>query len=161
MEGGHSGTSYVYVPPTTSPFYRHVVSPVCDRVCEHLPKWLTPSHITVGGLIFAIAAVVAVQSGHFIGGGCLWAAYSLCDNLDGKQARHKQLASAAGEFLDHAVDSAVSSLLSILFVSLFVPHCYATTSISLTHFVSAHEVSRHYSAHLIVLGLSQASFHLT
>eukprot|EP01057_Protomagalhaensia_wolfi_P006093 Protomagalhaensia_wolfi_Nauph_80__6092@NODE_863_length_1933_cov_45_667899_g650_i0_p1_GENE_NODE_863_length_1933_cov_45_667899_g650_i0NODE_863_length_1933_cov_45_667899_g650_i0_p1_ORF_typecomplete_len406_score42_72CDPOH_P_transf/PF01066_21/2e15CDPOH_P_transf/PF01066_21/2_4e03_NODE_863_length_1933_cov_45_667899_g650_i0171234 len=117
--------AYFYHTPTTSPLYRHVISPFCDVVCRYLlPGWLRPNTISIIGLLFALASVLAVELGSWKWTAILWIGYSLCDNLDGKQARYRQQSSACGEFLDHLVDSITSSLLALILVAVLLPDCH-------------------------------------
>lgn len=145
-----SKAAYEYILPTTSPFYRHVVSPACDWICRNLlPARLTPNQITVMGLCFALLALTLIRWEFWRLGALAWMCYSICDNLDGKQARYRQLSSAAGEFLDHTVDSAVSTMLALIFVSAFLPQT----------FHSVHSVADVF-AYAVILGMSQIPFYI-
>lgn len=65
-------------------------------------------------------AVYLVPRGGHVLAGVLWSSYGMLDNLDGCQARKTGTSSRAGEFLDHAIDSLVSSLASFVMMrSLF------------------------------------------
>ncbi|KAF8820841.1 hypothetical protein IE077_002755 [Cardiosporidium cionae] len=140
-----STSSYCYTPPMTSPFYNSILSPLCDRLCFLLPLSLHPDHISWCGLLFAWIAFVfigqkplffqylsfenTIFSGvtfllfahRYLISAICWILYSLCDNLDGKQARRLKLSSRSGEFVDHACDSLVVTLACLMWLHLLSP----------------------------------------
>eukprot|EP00919_Chromeraceae_sp_WS-2016_P046228 GHVR01109857.1.p1 GENE.GHVR01109857.1~~GHVR01109857.1.p1 ORF type:complete len:186 (+),score=22.41 GHVR01109857.1:458-1015(+) len=103
-------SGYVYCPPTTSPFYRKAVSPLCDRLCSHLPLWVHPDWLTLLGTVCAFASALCVGCSCFLSGALLWQLYAVLDNMDGKQARRLKLSSFGGEFLDHSCDALVAGV---------------------------------------------------
>ncbi|KAF7456208.1 CDP-alcohol phosphatidyltransferase [Cryptosporidium felis] len=119
-EGGGKG-KYEYVQPMTSPYYNLVVSPACDRMVEYLPRSLTPNKLTALGLVSVVSSyliLVTVREGReslFLLSSGLWFLYGVIDNLDGKQARRLGVSCNSGEFLDHAIDSVVTSLVGLSF----------------------------------------------
>eukprot|EP00923_Selenidium_pygospionis_P024168 GHVN01041938.1.p1 GENE.GHVN01041938.1~~GHVN01041938.1.p1 ORF type:complete len:507 (+),score=61.08 GHVN01041938.1:163-1683(+) len=115
---------YVYSPPLTSPFYRHVISPLCDWLCHTLvPRCITPDQISYLALAAAIAGcVISFLSGYQLVVAALWVVYGLLDNIDGKQARRLKMSTAGGEFLDHSADSIVTSLSALIWINALVPH---------------------------------------
>ncbi len=78
------GASYSYVAPTTSPFYRKFLSPLCDWLCHNIvPEWVHPDQLTILGVSCASLAAFCVLNELYIVAGCLWMLYSLLDNMDG------------------------------------------------------------------------------
>ncbi|KAK6588299.1 transmembrane domain protein [Cryptosporidium xiaoi] len=112
---------YIYDQPATSSFYDNVISPLCDHIVDnYLPKWLTPNVISISGLVFVttsflILNTVDIRREYYIISSILWFFYGIFDNLDGKQARKLGVSSNSGEFLDHAIDSLVTSMVGISF----------------------------------------------
>ena len=64
----------------------------------------TPNAVTLGSLVPALGAAVAVATGHFGIAALLAIAAGLCDLLDGVLARHLGTTSDAGEVYDAAAD---------------------------------------------------------
>ncbi|KAH8585198.1 transmembrane domains [Cryptosporidium sp. chipmunk genotype I] len=112
---------YKYVQPMTSPLYNNVISPVCDKIVEFLPKSLTPNLLTIVGLTsVSISFTMLISIGEnakvlYLASAALWFLYGIIDNLDGKQARRLGVSSNGGEFLDHAIDSVVTSFVGLAF----------------------------------------------
>eukprot|EP00923_Selenidium_pygospionis_P024163 GHVN01041930.1.p1 GENE.GHVN01041930.1~~GHVN01041930.1.p1 ORF type:complete len:209 (+),score=38.35 GHVN01041930.1:166-792(+) len=77
---------YVYSPPLTSPFYRHVISPLCDWLCHtFVPRCVTPDQISYLALASAIAGcVISFSSDYQLIVAALWVVYGLLDNIDGE-----------------------------------------------------------------------------
>ncbi|KAH0481221.1 MAG: uncharacterized protein KVP18_002209 [Porospora cf. gigantea A] len=114
-------TEYVYVSPVTSPFYKRIVKPFCVWLCDHVvPEYVPAWSITLFGLGLVLSSVCLITTGHHVLAGVLWSTYGVLDNVDGCQARKTGTSSRAGEFLDHAVDSLVSSLSALAWLSSIV-----------------------------------------
>eukprot|EP00916_Digyalum_oweni_P016123 GHVL01026464.1.p1 GENE.GHVL01026464.1~~GHVL01026464.1.p1 ORF type:complete len:336 (-),score=31.31 GHVL01026464.1:285-1292(-) len=116
---------YVHSAPTTSPFYDNYLSPFCQFLCENfVPEFVHPDHLTLIGLLCASLAVYcsSLESPFMIiSTALLWIVYSLCDNMDGKQARRLKLSSPGGDFLDHTIDSAVTTLSALIWMNSLFP----------------------------------------
>ncbi|OII71671.1 amino alcohol phosphotransferase [Cryptosporidium ubiquitum] len=112
---------YKYVQPMTSPLYNYVISSVCDKIVEFLPKSLSPNSLTIIGLIsVSTSFIMLISIGEnakelFLVSAVLWFLYGIIDNLDGKQARRLGVSSNSGEFMDHAIDSVVTSFVGLAF----------------------------------------------
>ncbi|KAH8741747.1 protein with 8 transmembrane domainshypothetical protein amino alcohol phosphotransferase [Cryptosporidium ryanae] len=112
---------YTYNQPETSPFYNNLISPLCDYIVDnYLPKWLTPNTISISGLLLATTSFLMLNTidtrrEYYVLSSILWFLYGIFDNLDGKQARKLGVSSNSGEFLDHAVDSLVASMVGMSF----------------------------------------------
>jgi CDP-diacylglycerol--glycerol-3-phosphate 3-phosphatidyltransferase len=65
---------------------------------------LKPDHLTWLGLLFSIGSGFAFFDGHFKLGASLLTIAGLCDILDGELARHGQIVSRFGAFLDSTLD---------------------------------------------------------
>ncbi|HEX9260767.1 MAG TPA: CDP-alcohol phosphatidyltransferase family protein [Acidimicrobiales bacterium] len=72
---------------------------------------LTPDHLTVAGLLLAVAAAVTVGSGALRGGFLLVVLAALPDLLDGALARAGGAASQRGAFFDSVIDRITDSLI--------------------------------------------------
>jgi len=115
--------AYQYNLPTGSVMYRRLLSPLCDAIVEHaMPRWVRPNALTSMSLLCVTGNFLMVRD-HARGdllqlsdaqcygiAGAVHMLYCLLDNTDGKQARRTRRSSAAGEYLDHAVDSLAASL---------------------------------------------------
>lgn len=112
-----------YVAPLTSPFYARVISPFCDMLVanDFIPLWVTPNQLSFAGLVCGLAAAVCAQLRLYILVAPLWWGYGLLDNLDGKHARKTNRSSFGGDFVDHAVDSIITSLTVLVTLALLVP----------------------------------------
>lgn len=112
---------YEYDQPMTSPLYNDVISPVCDRIVEFLPRSLSPNSLTIIGLASVISSfflLISIGKGSrelYLVSAALWFLYGIIDNLDGKQARRLGVSSKCGEFMDHAIDSVVTSFVGLAF----------------------------------------------
>ncbi|KAJ6248429.1 bb in a boxcar [Anaeramoeba flamelloides] len=99
--------------------YKYWTSPVCNWLVQKVvPSWLAPNLITFLGFvpIFLHSFLLAQYSPKFEQPiprytaflSFLTAAfYSYCDNIDGKQARKTDTATALGQMFDHGIDCAV------------------------------------------------------
>mmetsp|Transcript_42689 Transcript_42689/g.84209 ORF Transcript_42689/g.84209 Transcript_42689/m.84209 type:complete len:320 (-) Transcript_42689:80-1039(-) len=117
-----SSSEYKYVPPSTSPFYQHVISPLCDRLCELLvPPTLHPDWLTFLGLLCALSSAGLFALGAHAGCAVLWIVYGLLDNMDGKQARRSRQSSPGGEFFDHTCDAFMTTLAAVLMRESLAP----------------------------------------
>ena len=138
MPGGMLGPPYVsaagrakmagyqYSGRDLSLYYRHVQSPLCDRLVRGLPRWLAPNAITLAGLA-CTACATAAMLGHSAGlrgepGRHPWVyylqaachiAYQTLDNMDGKQARRTGNASPLGLLFDHGIDAVNYTLMDL------------------------------------------------
>ena len=72
---------------------------------------LTPDHLTVAGVLIAVAAAVIIGRGHLIGGFVLVVLAALPDLLDGALAKASNTASQRGAFFDSVMDRITDGLL--------------------------------------------------
>ena len=72
---------------------------------------ITPDHLTVVGLLFSVAAAVAIGAGYLRVGLLLVIAAALPDLLDGALAKASNSASQRGAFFDSVVDRVTDALL--------------------------------------------------
>jgi CDP-diacylglycerol--glycerol-3-phosphate 3-phosphatidyltransferase len=70
-------------------------------------RQINPNALTVFGTIVCVGAAVAFGTGNFLVGGLLLAAGGLCDLVDGVVARHFDISTAFGAFLDSTLDRLV------------------------------------------------------
>ena len=71
---------------------------------------IQPDHLTVGGLVLAVACAVAVGSGRLVLGVVLLVASALPDLLDGAVARARGGGSVRGAFFDSVADRVTDAL---------------------------------------------------
>lgn len=72
---------------------------------------MSPDHLTILGILFAVAASVAIARGALRGGLLLVIAAALPDLLDGALAKASNTASQRGAFFDSVVDRVTDSVL--------------------------------------------------
>jgi CDP-diacylglycerol--glycerol-3-phosphate 3-phosphatidyltransferase len=72
---------------------------------------MTPDHLTVVGLLIAVAAAIAIGAGHITTGLILVILAALPDLLDGALAKASEAASQRGAFLDSTVDRVTDAFL--------------------------------------------------
>jgi CDP-diacylglycerol--glycerol-3-phosphate 3-phosphatidyltransferase len=72
---------------------------------------LSPDHLTVIGLLVAVAAAVVIGMGHLIGGFLLVVLAAVPDLLDGALAKASGAASQRGAFFDSVADRVTDALL--------------------------------------------------
>lgn len=72
---------------------------------------MSPDHLTVLGVVFAVAAAVAIARGSLRGGLALVILAALPDLLDGALAKASNAASQRGAFFDSVVDRVTDSVL--------------------------------------------------
>lgn len=72
---------------------------------------MSPDHLTILGIVFAVAASVAIAGGALRGGLLLVIAAALPDLLDGALAKASNTASQRGAFFDSVVDRVTDSVL--------------------------------------------------
>ncbi|CDJ33155.1 CDP-alcohol phosphatidyltransferase domain-containing protein, putative [Eimeria mitis] len=123
--GGSSSSGCGGNVPTGTAFYQWAVSPVCDRICQRLPRWVHPDLVSFLGLACAAAAAFCCCTPHapdsttrLAASAFFWILYALLDNLDGKQARRLGLCSAGGDFFDHSSDSISSSFAALIILHM-------------------------------------------
>lgn len=84
---------------------RSRLAPILDPIASGLGKMrLTPTIITVLGLLVTIGGGVLIASGHYVAGASVAAGGSLLDALDGPLARLQGTASVRGAFIDTMSD---------------------------------------------------------
>lgn len=84
---------------------RSRLAPIIDPIASLLGKMrLTPTIITVLGLLVTIGGGVLIASGRYVAGASVSAAGSLLDALDGPLARLQGTASDKGAFIDTMAD---------------------------------------------------------
>nr|MBA3654633.1 CDP-alcohol phosphatidyltransferase family protein [Actinomycetota bacterium] len=71
---------------------------------------IRPDHLTVAGLVVAVACAVAIAQGHLVLGVVLLAASALPDLLDGAVARARGGGSVRGAFFDSVADRVTDAL---------------------------------------------------
>jgi CDP-diacylglycerol--glycerol-3-phosphate 3-phosphatidyltransferase len=72
---------------------------------------MSPDHLTILGIVFAIAAAVAIARGALQGGLALVILAALPDMLDGALAKASNTASQRGAFFDSVIDRVTDSVL--------------------------------------------------
>jgi CDP-diacylglycerol--glycerol-3-phosphate 3-phosphatidyltransferase len=72
---------------------------------------LSPDHLTIIGLVVAVAAAVVIGTGHLIGGFLLVVLAAVPDLLDGALAKASGAASQRGAFFDSVADRVTDALL--------------------------------------------------
>lgn len=72
---------------------------------------MSPDHLTILGILFAVAAAFAIANGALRGGLVLVIAAALPDMLDGALAKASNTASQRGAFFDSVVDRVTDSVL--------------------------------------------------
>jgi CDP-diacylglycerol--glycerol-3-phosphate 3-phosphatidyltransferase len=72
---------------------------------------LSPDHLTIAGLVIAVAAAVCIAQGRLIGGLFLVILAALPDLLDGALAKASNAASQRGAFFDSVIDRITDALL--------------------------------------------------
>ncbi|MCP3975630.1 MAG: CDP-alcohol phosphatidyltransferase family protein [bacterium] len=84
---------------------RSRLAPILDPIAAALGKMrLTPTSVTVLGLLVTIGGGVLIASGHYVAGASVAAGGSLLDALDGPLARMQGTASVKGAFIDTMSD---------------------------------------------------------
>ena len=114
---------YQYHGEDLSLLYKYVLSPLASFCVEHLtPIWLAPNSITLIGLLFMVAAYLAMwyyapalqlnddeeeetPRWIFLLNGIAILVYQTLDNMDGKQARRTGNGSPLGLLFDHGCDA--------------------------------------------------------
>ncbi len=88
-----------------------------------LAQWrISPSHVTVGGFVLALAAAVAIATGHPWLGLGFWLPSRVADGLDGALARETGQQSAFGGYLDITLDMAAYSAMVVAFAIVHPAH---------------------------------------
>lgn len=84
---------------------RSRLAPILDPIAKGLGKLrLTPSMVTVLGLLVTVAGGLLIASGRYVAGAATAASGSLLDALDGPLARMQGTASIKGAFIDTMSD---------------------------------------------------------
>ncbi len=84
---------------------RSRLAPILDPIAKGLGKLkLTPTIVTIMGLVVTIAGGVLIASGRYVAGAMVGGAGSLLDALDGPLARMQGTASTKGAFIDTMSD---------------------------------------------------------
>ncbi len=84
---------------------RSRLAPILDPIAVGLSKAkLTPTIVTIAGLIVTIAGGWLIATGEYLWGALVAAVGSLLDALDGPLARHQGTASIRGAFVDTMSD---------------------------------------------------------
>jgi CDP-diacylglycerol---glycerol-3-phosphate 3-phosphatidyltransferase len=89
---------------------------ISDRAVKPVGNGLSrlgvrPDHLTVLGLVMAVAAAVTIGSGHLLAGFFVLVASALPDLFDGAVAKAGQSSSTRGAFFDSTADRVTDSLL--------------------------------------------------
>jgi phosphatidylglycerophosphate synthase len=117
--------SYQYKGVDNSPIYQHILSPLAQFCVDtFVPNSVAPNVITLLGLLCTVFAALltlyydpflvgdAPRWVHLTTGVCVFA-YQTLDNMDGKQARKTNSASALGMLFDHSCDALNTVVTSI------------------------------------------------
>ena len=123
--------NYQYKGNDYSIYYKYVISPICNKVTNCLPRWLLPNTITVMGWVLNLFSFILTV---YYGGwkGCdyfpPWVCY-LCsinyslyiylDAVDGKQARRIGASTPLGVLFDHGCDACTCFFITLTAGSLF------------------------------------------
>ncbi len=84
---------------------RSLLAPIIDPVAAGLSKAkLTPTSVTIAGLLVTIVGAVFIANGRFVAGALIAGGGSLLDALDGALARYQESASTKGAFIDTMSD---------------------------------------------------------
>ncbi|CAE7754898.1 AAPT1, partial [Symbiodinium sp. KB8] len=118
QEGVQRAARYKYIGRDKSLIYAHIGSPLAQWCVDHLlPTWMAPNLVTLLGLVlllitFSACAVLnpnltvdGVPSHICILAAVTLTAYSILDNMDGKQARKTGTSSPLGLLFDHGCDA--------------------------------------------------------
>jgi len=79
----------------------------------------SPDHMNVGGLVLGLASGVLIGSGRLEAGGWAIMLAGVCDVLDGRLARARNLSSAYGKFIDSTLDRFVEAFAFLGFAVYF------------------------------------------
>jgi len=129
-EGARNLKTYKYEGGDNSLVYKHILSPLAEKLVSYLPLWVAPNAITLVSFILSIwiYSVIAYYSWDMESQipSWVWAAngisilvYQTLDNMDGKQARRTQTGSPLGLLFDHGIDSLNNGLLIINILCMF------------------------------------------
>lgn len=100
--------NYVYTQPETSYFYKWIMSPLCGKLVEYVPKSISPNILTLTGLLCSLVSMFIVSfdmKNYNWLAAILWICYNILDNMDGKHARNTNQSSLLGEICDHVCDA--------------------------------------------------------
>jgi CDP-diacylglycerol--glycerol-3-phosphate 3-phosphatidyltransferase len=78
-----------------------------------------PDHLNALGLLFGLASGVAIALSHLEAGGAAIAIAGVCDILDGRLARARQVVSPYGKFIDSTLDRFVETAAFLGFAVYF------------------------------------------
>ena len=85
-----------------------------------LVRWgATPDHMNAGGVLLGLASGVLIGLGHLEAGGWAIALAGICDILDGRLARARNIASPYGKFIDSTLDRFVETFAFLGFAVYF------------------------------------------
>lgn len=90
---------------------RRLLNTITGPISSGLLKiGVTPSQISTMGVVFAVAAAIAIVFGAYPVAGVLYLIAGLVDALDGVMARRKGVVSRVGAFLDSTTDRIVEGI---------------------------------------------------
>ena len=78
-----------------------------------------PDHVNAAGLLFGVASGALIGAGRLEAGGWAMVLAGVCDVLDGRLARARQVASAYGKFIDSTLDRFVETFAFLGFAVYF------------------------------------------
>nr|CCA25449.1 CDPalcohol phosphatidyltransferase putative [Albugo laibachii Nc14] len=115
-EGSEKLLTYEYHGGDNSLIYKHLLTPMNNKLVEYLPMWLAPNVITLTGLLLVAFthACFIFYCPTLVGEAPSWLYFASCsalfayqtlDNLDGKQARRTKTSSPLGLLFDHGCDA--------------------------------------------------------
>lgn len=130
-EGEKNLKTFNYAGDDPSYLYKYVNSPLAQFIVDHFtPRWLAPNVITFMGFSFTLIMHIIcfyyaqgeMQAEyyprwmHLCCALAIWF-YSICDNMDGKQARRTKSGSVLGATVDHGVDAINAGIIGITLIS--------------------------------------------
>jgi len=92
---------------------------VLNALCEALPRWVTPDHLTALGIVGAVVTAIGYVASNWSPIFFFLASFGLVvqwfgDSLDGSLARYRKIERPRyGFFVDHSVDAASSLIIAI------------------------------------------------
>ena len=116
-----SGWSKSFTPPRRiqTNFLAAVERRLLNRLCQALPTWVTPDHLTAFGVVGAFITAAGYLASNWRPGFFFLASFGLIvnwfgDSLDGSLARYRKAERPRyGFFVDHSVDAASSLIISV------------------------------------------------
>ena len=102
-------------------FKEFIEMPRLEKFIGKRFRFLSPNTWTTFSLLLAILAFFVIIRSFIFWGIVLFSLSAICDFIDGKVARHNNLATAFGAFWDGTVDRFVDALIIFIFFFLDLP----------------------------------------